>query len=512
MAWMMMVRRRGWWLKVLMAGILVAVGDRAFLQSPTNGVMVAVYCGSLLAAVIAARPSLIHHRLALGALAAAVLFCLAIADNGSLLGWSLFWIAAAVMALAPFANHCRDAAQWSWRLVLHAWASLFRPVGDLFRLGRVMKKRGREGPGVAAMVRLLALPVLGTAAFTGLFVLANPVLEGWLASLRLHQLTGIDMVRLGAWPVLAMMAWSLLRPARFKRLQTEAKPGLPIPDLQVETIRLSLIAFNTLFALQNGMDLAFMSGLVALPDDLTLAQYAHRGAYPLVATALLAGLFVLVTMAPGSRSAADRLVRRLVVVWVAQNMLLVASSVVRTLDYVDVYSLTQLRLAALVWMALVGLGLALICVRLLRGLSGSWLINTNATAAGLVLAAFCFVDTAAICADWNTRHAREAGGRGEALDLGYLRRLGPSSLVALTRLEAQPLPPAFKERVHMVRLALRDELDREARLFGHWNTWRNRRIAAQADGIAARLPAMKVAPGARLYDGTLQPVGRPAAD
>ena len=119
---------------------------------------------------------------------------------------------------------------------------------------------------------------------------------------------------------------------------------------------------------------------------MTLADYAHRGAYPLIATALLAGLFVLVTLRPGS---ADRRARARSACWsrswIAQNLLLVASTMLRTFDYIEAYSLTRLRIAALIWMGLVAVGLVLICYRLLRGKSGAWLINANMLAALLVL-------------------------------------------------------------------------------------------------------------------------------
>jgi hypothetical protein len=177
---------------------------------------------------------------------------------------------------------------------------------------------------------------------------------------------------------------------------------------------------------------------------------------------------------------------------------------------VGAYSLTQLRLAALVWMGLVGVGLMLICWRLLKAKSGGWLVNANAAAAGLVLAAFCFIDTAAICADWNTRHAREAGGHGAALDLYYLRTLGPSSLVALTRLEALQLDPAFRQRVHVVRTALLEDLVSSNAARGGWTTWRARRILAQARNLAAGLAPVTLTPGRREFDGSLIQVVPPA--
>ena len=97
-----------------------------------------------------------------------------------------------------------------------------------------------------------------------------------------------------------------------------------LPGVSVASVTLSLILFNSLFALQNGLDLAFLWSGAGLPEGVTLAEYAHRGAYPLIATALLAGLFVLVTLRPGSETASAPLIRRLVVVWVGQNIFLAA--------------------------------------------------------------------------------------------------------------------------------------------------------------------------------------------
>ena len=52
-------------------------------------------------------------------------------------------------------------------------------------------------------------------------------------------------------------------------------------------------------------------------------------------TALLAGLFVLVFLRPGSATVASRPIRVLVTVWIVQNLLLVASTAHRAIDYVE---------------------------------------------------------------------------------------------------------------------------------------------------------------------------------
>jgi hypothetical protein len=233
---------------------------------------------------------------------------------------------------------------------------------------------------------------------------------------------------------------------------------------------------------------------------MTLAEYAHRGAYPLIATALLAGLFVLVTLRPGSAMAGQPAIRRLVYLWIGQNVLLVASTMLRTLDYIEAYSLTRLRIAALVWMALVAVGLVLICWRIWRGRSGAWLINANAAAALLALGACCFVDLGAEAADWNVRHAREAGGSGSALDLCYLNELDASALLPLVALESRPLPPALRERVAWTRNIIMDRLEPRQADWQAW-TWRGARRLAEAKALIADRHLSRFTAGRRACNG-----------
>ena len=63
-----------------------------------------------------------------------------------------------------------------------------------------------------------------------------------------------------------------------------------------EAILRSLILFNGLFAVQTVLALVYLWGNAKLPDGISYAGYAHRGAYPLIATALLSAAFVLAAM------------------------------------------------------------------------------------------------------------------------------------------------------------------------------------------------------------------------
>ncbi|MFN5820613.1 MAG: DUF4173 domain-containing protein, partial [Novosphingobium sp.] len=231
-----------------------------------------------------------------------------------------------------------------------------------------------------------------------------------------------------------------------------------------------------------------------------LADYAHRGAYPLIVTALLAALFVLVTLRPGSQTAASPLVRRLVLLWIVQNVVLVASSMLRLYDYIDAYSLTRLRIAALAWMGLVAVGLGLIGWRLLKQKSAPWLIHANCFAAALLLCTYAFVDTGAVAAQWNVRHAREVDGTGAGIDLCYLAELGPSALLPLIELESRPLDPMLQQRVKMLREQVQY---RQAQVLseGGWTLLGEYRLT-RAAALGAVLP--KAPPNPR-YDCSGQP-------
>ena len=93
-------------------------------------------------------------------------------------------------------------------------------------------------------------------------------------------------------------------------------------------------------------------------------------------------------------------------------------------------------------MGLVALGLVLIILRIVYGKSGRWLINANALAAFGVLYAAAFLNFSALVADYNVRHSRDVGGRGQFLDMRYLAELGPAALPSfdwfITRLRDAP--------------------------------------------------------------------------
>jgi len=473
--------------KIAAAGALVALGDVLFGRWE-GGSSLGVYALLLLVALAATRPAAVRSCGALVAGAAAAAFALALADDPSLLAAILFWASATLAATLP-RSRFDDGWRWAIRLLCSAVLAAAQPLRDWALVRRVRERGGWVSFGVR--LPILILPAIGSLVFILLFAGANPVIGDALSRVDVGDMFGgISPLRLALWLFLGVLVWSLLRPATLLLAPGTADGGaVDLPGVTLASVTLSLVAFNLIFAVQNGLDIAFLWSGAPLPDGLTLASYAHRGAYPLIATALLAALFVTVTLRPGSRMAANAPLRRLVYLWIAQNVLLVASTMLRTLDYIEAYSLTRLRIAALLWMALVAIGLVLICYRLWRRRSDAWLINANLLAAALLLGVCAMIDLGGVAAAWNVRHTREVGGSGAALDLCYLGTLGASSLLPLVELESRPIGPVLRDRAAWTRNLQMDRLEAKQ---AEWRTWtfRGARRLASAKALVAerRLP------------------------
>ncbi|WP_314951989.1 DUF4173 domain-containing protein [Bradyrhizobium cosmicum] len=345
-------------------------------------------------------------------------------------------------------------------------------------------------------VALWLLPAALGAVFVALFAMANPVIEQWVFLLNPKLILDyISVPRVLFWTMMLALVWPFIQ-VRWRRktvLATTVVDGPAPPLVSAEflgpsTILRSLILFNLLFAAQSILDGIYLWGHVTLPANMTYAAYAHRGAYPLIATAVLAAAFVLVAMRPGGPAEKSKVIRPLVYLWVGQNVLLVASSILRLDRYVDIYMLTYWRIAAFIWMGLVALGLILIVARIALDRSNRWLVSANLIALAIVLYSCSLVNFDAFIADYNLSHSSEISGKGVSIDANYLLTLGPQALPALDKVIAHRWGDncLVSGRDRLV------EVQRQGLAWRAWGfrSWRlQRRLDAQAKGSPASQPA-----------------------
>ncbi|MFT3999043.1 MAG: DUF4173 domain-containing protein [Rhizobium sp.] len=319
------------------------------------------------------------------------------------------------------------------RFLLDLPARPFRKAGYRW-LRRVQKPSPR---GIRYHLRGWIMPLVFAAGFLALFAAANPLIEKTLRSIDLSFfLQLLDIWRIGFWLVVAAFLTLLLHPRLKRRRAGRHKVAAVATNVEEglfghAALLRSLIVFNALFAVQTLLDLAYLWGGASLPDGMSHAEYAHRGAYPLMLTALLAAVFVLVAMRRGGPGDKSALLRGLVHLWIGQNILLCLSSILRLDLYVEVYSLTELRVAAGIWMGLVAIGLFLILLRIVLHRSNEWLIALSSATLVITLYATALADIPGFIARFNVAHSREISGEGIVLDLDYLATLGPAAIPAL---------------------------------------------------------------------------------
>lgn len=424
--------------RFVLTAAAAALADWLFFDRFGLGVSLAIFLGASGLLAIVANPVRANIRLRIVAAAAFVLALLAVVENVS---WLSFLVATGATLL--FAQVMTSGGISVWPLQLRRALRLpfvgpFWLFGDVLRVRKLSQSRRKTVWRAVTLVAWIA-PVGLFLVFLSLFATANPLIDEWVRLLDPRRvLELISPTRTAFWLAILCLMWPLVH-LRSPRKSPQSSPSARQKDsdldvlLGKDAVLRSLVLFNALFALQTSMDVAYLWGGLALPDGLTYAAYAHRGAYPLLATALLAAGFVLVATRPGGPGEMSRYIKPLVLVWVAQNFMLVLSSIFRTGLYVDAYSLSELRLSAMIWMVLVAVGLMLIVVQIAMRKSNKWLFDANALAAAVTLYTCCFMNFPHIVASYNVAHCAETSGAGPALDLDYLLSFGPQAMPAYDR-------------------------------------------------------------------------------
>jgi hypothetical protein len=464
--------------KFLAAAAMAAFADWLFYDHRV-GLSLALFLLVLSAISVLANPVQANRRNIL--LAGAILFAglAPIVEYFDILsaGFGVAATALAVSALTnPFLETFGDRLQAARRTLFGGPSRL---LADLSAL----QTRSLSLTAIAVWV----VPVALSALFMVLFSAANPLIEHWFALIDLRALLAqLNMWRLLFWTAILLAIWPSISAKWKRRKQAEAAAKAETPPATdtaapsaffgASAILRSLALFNLLFAVQTILDIVYLWSGVALPEGMTYASYAHRGAYPLILTALLAAAFVLAAMRPGGPAERVSVIRILVFMFVAQNVMLVISSILRLDLYVEVYSLTYLRVAAFIWMILVVLGLILIVGRIVLNRSNGWLVQANLASLTAVLYICAFINFPLVIADYNVSHSREMSGKGVWLDLYYLTNLGPHALPAIDRYLAHPnrlhsnVRDAFGsgQTMDMIRNAL---VSRHRAESANWRSW-----------------------------------------
>ncbi len=406
---------RGW--PLLALALLVALADLLFWNHAA-GLSLALFAAAIFA--VATADSFPRRQLVRPALVL-VWGALPVIDYVQALSVALLALAltaALLLARHPgltWGNLPGSVLIWLRGLPLRWVVPPVRAMGAAVRWGG---SAGGAAPSLRAFLRNWAFPLGGSLVFASLLLDANPVLAH-LFTLQLDL--GSLPERVLFWAGVALLVVPFLD-AHLPETPAQRAPPLRLPGLGINaaSVLRGLVLFNLLIGVQVATDVTILIAGASLPQGMTYAGYAHRGAYPLLATALLAGAFALVAR---PFLAEHRALPPLMLLWLGQNVVLCGAAMLRLDLYIGVYGLTYLRLHSLIWMALVAAGLGLTLWQVVAGHDNSWLVR-RAGAMGLAtLYIAAFVNFAGIIA----AHNIETGH----LDRTYLCRLGPMAAGAL---------------------------------------------------------------------------------
>ncbi|MEM9967491.1 MAG: DUF4173 domain-containing protein [Pseudomonadota bacterium] len=412
---------------------LVLLFDTLFLETPL-GISVALFNFALAAALLVSRDKPVQPRRWAAGLGIVLISNLPVIEHVQLLSL-LFSIGGMIVLVAWIAF---DKFVSAWRallltLQLTAISPVLLPMQILGAFARA-----RRDQQMSTHLAAFVLPLGVGALFVMLLSAANPIFSAVLNSLlSINFLTFSQVERIAIWGVVALFLWPFLNvPAVFRRLPNP-KPQPPIAlersagvIITYRSVRLSFTLFNLIFAFQTVTDLSIFFGGVSLPDGMTYAEYAHRGAYPLVATALLAGVFAVATQ---HQAVAHPWLRILMFLWLGQTLFLVLTAGLRLSSYVDVYNLTYLRIVAAIWMGLVFFGLCLTAIQIGQRRSIKWLLRSNSISLAVTLFMCCFVNFAHLIASYNLREDADPF----RIDQAYICLLGEAALPAIHAYQAR---------------------------------------------------------------------------
>ncbi len=413
---------------------IVLAGD-LLLWNHEPGVSLFAFFAAMIFGVLAL------HRDKLGQGRTVVLFLIALLSAApfieTLSPWALLTAQGGLVLLAlGVSDKLPSFEDWVAAFARFGVLAPVRLIGDSFRIATEGGQQKMGGHLLRAAVAWI-VPLFFAAVFVLLFTAANPLIEAALRASRLDKLLELlQPARILLWGTIAVFAWPFLQPkllnwVALPPMQGPMQPGAESLFFGRAAILNSLVLFNLIFATQTVMDLLYLWGGVRLPDGMTNAEYAHRGAYPLIVTAILAAAFVLAAMRKNGPGQTSPLIRTLVYVWVAQNVWLVISSILRLKLYVEEYQLSEMRFAAGVWMVLVAVGLMLIVAKIALGRTNKWLVTSNMAVLSLTLWGAALIDIQSIIAHYNVRHSYEVAGHGVPLDVGYISELGPAAIPAI---------------------------------------------------------------------------------
>jgi hypothetical protein len=438
----------------------------------------------------------------------------ALRDAEELMAYGTLALLSSLGLLAVALSDADDPEIWAARIRDHLWYAVsvgssvvlgsFPLVFSEIRLTTLTSSSSRSRFWPAARALLVAIPLV--VIFGALFRSADPVFDRIAGSIF-----NIDLENFFSHAIpIAFMTWIVAGYFWHGLIASRpiiSRPTVALPSVGSLEVGIILGALNALFLSFVTVQFRYLFGGEAFMREtvgLTLAQFARRGFFELVAVAALTLPVLLVgrALVREKDARAMRLIRGLALSLVSLLFLIMGSALQRMLLYVNFYGLTTDRLYATVVMGWLALVFVWTVATLLRG-------NVRRFATGVIvsgwatLVGLAFVNPEAFVVRVNHQRAKD----GATFDATYASRLSADAVPSVV--DALLTLPAARMVVEPQVSGTRPDLDRcvaaqtllqrwLAEPNGGWRGWnlsraRARRAVAEHEGalrvMACRRPS-----------------------
>jgi hypothetical protein len=380
------------------------------------------------------------------------------------------------------------------------WSLAKTPFRWLWLIVEVGKQAAHAGPMPPGSVRKvarivwIAAPGMVVTLFFALILSDGNVLfqrftAAWANALR-DWMLDLSFWRLCLWAFVAWVALPLLRPSPppgTERIWTREIPRLP-EFMTAGTARLQTMVMlgllNALFCCVNTIDALYLWAHQKLPADVSYSAFVHQGVSSLIiavilSAGLLAGMF---HQAPGIARWTP--LRLLGLLWIGQNVALLAGVFLRVKLYVDAFDLTVTRVNLVLFLALVTAGFALLAIHIWRQRSLGWLLHANMLSAFFLFYAIQFLDMQGFVARYNVDLWLPTHGT-RILDLAYLESLGPPAFDSIQTVAQSGYDYSGGAATYLktARTQAQEQLNETP-----WASWQLRKTHCQQKLLSTTLP------------------------
>lgn len=294
------------------------------------------------------------------------------------------------------------------------------------------KKENKKTKKIFKIIRLIIIPIIVFWIFYQIYKLAVPEFDKltdsffgeftiWLNNI--FQNISFSSIFFTLWG-LFIVSWLFYKRKSNFLLKEELKFGEDVKRKTKELFKISnpkglkpllkfenligvilLVSVNILLFIVNVLDITTIWIGFEYTGDQNLKQFVHEGTYLLILSILMS-MAILLYMFRNKLNfySKNKYLKIFSYVWIAQNLVLLLSVIIRNLHYIKHFALAYLRIGLFFFLALVIVGLVTLVIKIHKRKNLFYLIKINSWALYIGFVLFAMPDWDIIIAKYNLNH------------------------------------------------------------------------------------------------------------